>query len=102
MQGAELDLRRVRRLREAEADSVEVVVFSRRRRFGVTIRAHRHDGAPAFGWSAVEVAADGTPAPDAAKLPEAETAPGAEQDPEEAYWAAVEAIAQLADATPTG
>lgn len=103
MQGAELDLRRVRGLREAgtdeaEAGAVELLVFSRRRRFAVTIRAGGGDDRPAFGWSAVEVAADGAPLPDGARLPRPGPAPGAEPDPEEAYWAAVEAIAELEEA----
>ena len=96
-QSTDLDLRRVRMLRDGDAGEVTVRVFSQQRRFDITISNPGRAGPTverSYSWTALEVAESGEPAPGGARLPASDAA-AAEPDPESAYWAAVEAISGI-------
>ncbi|MDQ3328865.1 MAG: hypothetical protein M3506_10130 [Chloroflexota bacterium] len=95
---AESALAPVRLLRgEAPLAAVTVRVPSRGRRFNITVHKRWHDGSaqpPAYWWSVCETEPDGTERHGGIVLSGA----GEEHpDPEDAFWAAIEATAEAMD-----
>ena len=95
----ERTLEPLRAMRAAAAVSaITVRVHSMKRRFELSVRRQwprGTDAPPAFAWELAEVEVDGTPA-GGVRLEGSE----AVADPEEAYWIALEAIADATPASP--